>query len=368
MKNKIESIIVHIENSLYHDADVKYEGIDDIENVEGFSRVVDVLSEFSMQERMLLDDLLKNKKVIMNEIIKKKINKKSICALSLFVASVLAISQSAYVLSKNKYTRDDKNVKGITSVVNTPMPTLKPTISVTSKTTANPTLKPTELVTVAPTITPNPYSSITKVEVEGSKENKFTQNLDKEYVELDDLCVRVRAFNSGEDKSKLAFNRIISDISNKCYSNIEDLRNLVSFGKMTGNKYLLTFQHSFDEGTVDFFILDKFCNERNDIVTNAYKKDQTKEIVKFLKELNDFIMNNKPIYNGQRWIYYPQLNNFSKLFLEDLYLFMLIPNVNYTPIINGSKWNKNQLMEELQEYINDTCQSIELSISKVKKY
>lgn len=361
MDKKISFIKVYTQNDLYDSAEVTYEDSTEPKIIKGFDNVVSILSDFSMQERMLLEELISNKKVVLIEKNKKNTTK---VVVTLIVASVLAAG-SIYALSRQrKYTRDEKDVsKEVVMVTNTPMPKLTPT--------ATPTIKPT----ITPTATPNPYRSIEKVETNAEpvvdNGSKYLENLEENYVEIDDLCLRIRAFNDGSERTKESFERIKDDISNKSMTNINELCQYVTGAKMTGDKYELSIQNSFDKDTMDYYVLDKFCSKRNEIIESAFTKNasSTKKLISnFLGELTDFIYQNKPLYNGNRWIYYRQLNNFTKLSLCDMYLFMLLPDVSYAAHINGSEWSKKTLMEEVQNYINNACQDIEASIGKTKKY
>lgn len=366
MENKITLINVYTKNDLYDSAEVTYENSTKPIIINGFDNVVNILSKFSMQEHMLLEELISNKKVVL----KKKINKSGVenkkskakRITALVVAGVL-IGGGIYALSRQKkYTRNDSNVnKKIVETTTTPIPTFNPTV------TPKPTLNPT--------ITPNPYRSIEKVETSAApvvdNGSKYLENLEANYVELDDLSLRIRAFNDGSERTKESFDRIKDDISNKAVTNINELCQYVTGTKMTGDMYKLSFQNAFESDTIDYYVLNKFCNERNTIVESAFAKNVTKTkklISNYLEGLTDFIFRNKPLYNGNRWIYYRQLNSFTKLSLCDMYLFMLLPDVSYAPHINGSEWSKAVLMEDLQNHINNTCQEIEASIGKTKKY
>ena len=361
MDKKISFIKVYTQNDLYDSAEVTYEDSTEPKIIKGFDNIVSILGDFSMQERMLLEELISKKKVVISEKNKKNTTKR---VAALVVAGVL-ITGGIYALSRQrKYTRDEKDVdKKIVMVTNTPMPKLTPTI------------KPTATPTIKPTVTPNSYRSIEKVKTSAEpvvdNGSKYLENLEESYVEIDDLCLRIRAFNDGSERTKGSFNRIKDDISNKAMTNINELCQYVTGAKMTGDKYELSIQNSFDKDTMDYYVLDKFCSKRNEIMESAFTKNAstTKKLISsYLGELTDFIFQNKPIYNGSRWIYYRQLNNFTKLSLCDMYLFMLLPDVNYAAHINGSEWSKIVLMEEVQDYINNTCQDIEASIGKTKKY
>lgn len=365
MENKITLINVYTKNDLYDSAEVTYENSKEPKIIKGFNNIVNILSEFSMQEHMLLEELISQKKVVLQEKINtdsvgaydeddfensKNSNAKRITAL--VVAGVL-IGGGIYALSRQKkYTGTDVNVnKKIVETTNTPIPTLNPTV-----------------------IT-NSYKSIEKIETNAApvvdNGSKYLENLEENYVELDDLSLRIRAFNDGSERTKESFERIKDDISNKAVANINELCQYVTGTKMTGDMYKLSFQNAFDKDTMDYYVLNKFCNERNTIIESAFAKNvsRTKKLISnFLEELTDFIFQNKPLYNGNRWIYYRQLNNFTKLSLCDMYLFMLLPDVNYAAHINGSEWSKEVLMQEVQNFINNTCQDIEASIGKTKKY
>ena len=365
MDKKISFIKVYTQNDLYDSAEVTYEDSTEPKIIKGFDNVVNILTDFSIQELMLIEELISNKKVVLQE----KTNTDSVDAYdeddyensnnsnakritALVVAGVL-IGGGIYALSRQKkYTGTDVNVnKKIVETTNTPIPTLNPTV-----------------------IT-NSYRSIEKVETSAApvvdNGSKYLENLEENYVEIDDLCLRIRAFNDGSERTKESFERIKDDISNKAMTNINELCQYVTGAKMTGDKYELSIQNSFDKDTMDYYVLNKFCSKRNEIIESAFAKNasSTKKLISnFLGELTDFIYQNKPLYNGNRWIYYRQLNNFTKLSLCDMYLFMLLPDVSYVAHINGSEWSKKALMEEVQNYINNTCQDIEASIGKTKKY
>ena len=357
---KIVFMHVYTKNGVFNNALVKYEDGSE-EKITGFDNVLEMVTEYSKQELTLIDDMEKDK-IIIEEM--KKTNKKAIASLA--VATVLLIGGSLYTmdsLNKKKYHRDSNDVKKEVMETNTPVPTLTPTA----------TLKPTS--TPSPTITALP--SIKKVETGIEIEDngsKYVENLETKIVERDDLCNRVREFIDGTNRSRSAFSTIISDISNECFSNINELYAVFSGTPMKGDKYYLSLYNIFDEGTRDYNALKYFCDKRNSLIENSYKNQvekTKKELYALQDEFTNFVFKNKPIIVDGRNIYYYSLNDFSKLILSDMNLFTLFTievteeNVskNYKVIINGEKVSFDKLLEKIQENISKASQNIEGMIS-----
>ena len=109
MDNKITLINVYTKNDLYDSAEVTYENSTEPKIIKGFNNIVNILSEFSMQEHMLLEELISNKKVVLKQKTNKfgveKKNSKAKRIAALFVTGVL-IGSGIYALSRQKKYMD----------------------------------------------------------------------------------------------------------------------------------------------------------------------------------------------------------------------------------------------------------------------
>ena len=148
-------------------------------------------------------------------------------------------------------------------------------------------------------------------------------------------------------------------------SNMNEIRNLMSGGRMAGIEYLLSLNDYYDSSTKDYVILQEFCGLRNDIVHNAY--NQVPEITRqqissFLDRYLDFAFNGLPVHG----IYWNEINPMTKYVITFLGEQMLGPETDYTHVINQQTCDRKTLRENVSQLLDYSVMD-ELS-NRVSRY
>lgn len=131
-------------------------------------------------------------------------------------------------------------------------------------------------------------------------------------------------------------------------TNMNEVCNLMSGGKMVGDEYILTVSDYYNPETKDYAILQEFCGLRNIMVHNAYNQESEitrQQIGTFLDRYLDFAFNGLPV-NG---IYWDEINPMTKYITTFLCKQILGPKTNYSHEVQGKEMNR----KDLQQYVYD---------------
>ena len=134
-------------------------------------------------------------------------------------------------------------------------------------------------------------------------------------------------------------------------SNMNEICNLMSGGRMTGIEYQLSLNDYYDSSTKDYEILQEFCGLRNDIVHNAYNQEPEitrQQISLFLDRYLDFAFNGLSV----RDIYWNEINPMTKYIITFLGEQMLGPEINYTHVINQELCDSKALRENVSQLLD----------------
>ena len=185
----------------------------------------------------------------------------------------------------------------------------------------------------------------------GSANEKFNDNLDKTYANIDDFTNQVLRIDDRiytEDQ----INALVNQINRMAVSDVTELERVLNGKKMSGDNYQVSFEDFFDHGTYEYVSVGKFVTARNKLINNAYKKNATKASVKkemtsFLNSLNRFVLCVEPIKDTD--IYYSDLNPTAKYVITAFLKAYIQPSaLNYSITINGEKYTRKELLKDAE--------------------
>ena len=180
----------------------------------------------------------------------------------------------------------------------------------------------------------------------------------------DNFTSRASSSNANSSYSQEELEETIAVINEATFVNIGDLTNFLIMGSRLNkaDEHTLYFGEMFAKGTIDGDIVSAFCDERNEIVSEAFQGKNREEISRSIERMLDkffgFILNGTTINNNGTSARFNDLSPLAQYVVFQFGQSMLETTHDYSFKINNKEYSYDQLLDLVMERFDVVTQNL----------